>query len=577
MASEIPPLMEARYPVLRIENVRGGVKVPAAAAKAGGGISVSGDGSFSVVFDRVLSAYPTLRLKGGKGAHVSIHATRQSAMILGGGEQYYESPFMDEIAPAYTVRFSGVSEPIVVENVGANFTSQPVDYLGSFTCSDEKLNKIWKASRWAVQICMQTHHLDSPNHQEPICDPGDYVIEAAVSYHAFGQPWLARQDIRKFAWLLKNEKYRNFHTSYSLYWLQMLMDYYRFTGDEKLVKEMAPYVHELMDTYAQWLGKNDLVSEAPNYMFMDWVKIGGFECHHPPAVIGQGYLSALYCHALRQAIEVTEMNDYGKGDREPDPRERKYEALGYRIQAAFDRELWDDSKGLYRDGRPFQTSVKPGQWLPADKPIETFSPHVNLLAANSFYGSREHFRAIVEKVLSAERLNTQPWFMHWVFQAMDREGLFDKYAVAQLRRWEVVPQTQSFREMWDGGDLSHGWCSTPLVQMSSRMLGASTSSHRRMDCVIRLPICGLRFAKGRVPTPRGFFEVAWTVSDRKLETEFTVPTGMKGIFPIPDRFTATSISFNGHPVADVRSDVPQAFEVPPGHYKFIVNGKLKSP
>ena len=31
----------------------------------------------------------------------------------------------------------------------------------------------------AVQICLQTHHLDSPNHQEPISDPGDYVIERA--------------------------------------------------------------------------------------------------------------------------------------------------------------------------------------------------------------------------------------------------------------------------------------------------------------------------------------------------------------------------------------------------------------
>jgi hypothetical protein len=44
----------------------------------------------------------------------------------------------------------------------------------------------------AVEVCLQTHHLDSPNHQEPISDPGDYVIEGMVSYYAFGQPWLTR-------------------------------------------------------------------------------------------------------------------------------------------------------------------------------------------------------------------------------------------------------------------------------------------------------------------------------------------------------------------------------------------------
>ena len=69
---------------------------------------------------------------------------------------------------------------------------------GSFSCSDPKLNELWNSSRWLTQICMQTHHLDSPNHQEPICDPGDYLIESHANYYAFGSPWLARQDLRKF-------------------------------------------------------------------------------------------------------------------------------------------------------------------------------------------------------------------------------------------------------------------------------------------------------------------------------------------------------------------------------------------
>ena len=153
----------------------------------------------------------------------------------------------------------------------------------------------------------------------------------------------------------------------------MLMDYYDYTGDKALVAEMAPYVHELLDTYATWRGKNGIISEAPNYMFMDWVTIGGFECHHPPAVIGQGYLTAYYYHGLEMASRVAELMD-------DTARVQRYALLRREIKAAFNRELWVAEKGLYRDGKPFQTSVKPHQWLPADKDIETFSPHVNLLA-----------------------------------------------------------------------------------------------------------------------------------------------------------------------------------------------------
>jgi hypothetical protein len=547
VASEIPPLMEARYPVLRFEGLPNR--------------TIVGDGSFRVVFDRVLSAYPTIKVKGGKGAQLTIKAHQQATMLLGEGEQYFEFPIMTEIVPGFTVELKNVTTPLEIVDVGANFTSQPVAYRGTFQCSDERLNRIWQVSRWAVQICLQTHHLDSPNHQEPISDPGDYLIESMVSHYAFAQPWLARQDLRKFAWLLKDENYHNFHTSYSIGWLQMLMDYYDYTGDKAFVEEMAPYVHELLDMYSSWRGKNGLISEAPNYMFMDWVTIGGFGCHHPPAVIGQGYLTAFYFHGLEMASRVATL----QGD---SARVEKYAQLRREITGAFQRELWVAEKRLYRDGKPFQTSVKPYRWLPADKDIETFSPHVNLLAVLYDLALKDRQPAIVEKVLAEKPLNTQPWFMHWVFQAIDHAGLFDKYATQQMRRWQIVPETQSFHEMWHGGDLSHGWCSTPLVQMSSRVLGVTPTSPGFKMLAIRPTLCDLTWAKGRVPTPQGDVAVSWALGDNQLQLDVTVPAGVEAEVTVPtSRFDKPVIRRDGQatePVARVAA----------GTHHFEVTGKL---
>ncbi len=513
VASEIPPLMEARYPATRIE----GLSENRVFTK---------DGSFKVVFDRVLSGFPQVKVRGGKGARVTLKAHGSAAFVLSGGEETLEHPFMTEIVPAFTVELKNVTEPVEILDADAVFTSQPVEYRGTFECSDESLNRIWKVSRWAVQICLQTHHLDSPNHQEPISDPGDYLIEAMVNNYAFAQPWLTRQDVRKFAWLLKDENYHNFHTSYSIGWLQMLMDYYDYTGDKSLVEEMAPYIHELLDTYASWRGKNGLISEAPNYMFMDWVTIGGFGCHHPPAVIGQGYLTAFYYHGLAMASRVAAM----MGDT---ARVTKYAKQRNEIAAAFNRELWVPETGLYRDGKPFQTSVKPGKWLPADKDIETFSPHVNLLAVLYNLAPKNLHAAIVEKVLAEKPLNTQPWFMHWVFQALDHAGLFEQYGTEQMRRWQIVPETQSFREMWKGGDLSHGWCSTPLVQMSARILGVTPAAPGFKTLAIRPSLCDLRWAKGTVPTPNGDVTVAWKRVDEILQLDVTLPAGTEADIILP--------------------------------------------
>jgi alpha-L-rhamnosidase len=512
VASEIPPLMEVRWPVVRCEGL------PA-------NKTFTRDGRFRVVFDRALSGIPQLTVRGGRGATVTIKATRHAEFKLGGGKESLES-FMDALEPAFTVELTNVREPLEVLDCGAVVTTQPVEYRGDFSCSDERLNRIWKASRWAVQICLQTHHLDSPHHQEPICDPGDYVIEAMVNHYAFAQPWLARQDIRKFAWVLKSENYRNFHTSYSIAWLQMLMDYCDYTGDQSLVKEMSPYVHELLAAYTSWRGANGLISEAPNYMFMDWVTIGGFACHHPPAVIGQGYLTALYYHGLEMASRVAVMTG------EPN-RVEEYRKLRGEVRAAFNRELWVPGQGLYRDGKPFQTSVKPYTWMPADKPIETFSPHVNLLAVLYDLAPKDAQQAIVERVLADKPLNTQPWFMHWGFASFDHAGLFNRFGAEQLRRWKIVPETQTFREMWNGGDLSHGWCSTPLVQMSARILGVAPAEPGFETISLAPCPCDLSWAKGKVPTPHGDVAVSWTRDENRFTLDLTIPPGTRATATLP--------------------------------------------
>jgi len=538
VASEIPPLMEAHYPALAVKGMPSGN-------------SFTNDGSFQVVFDRVLSGYPALQVRGGAGAEVSIKSTRKYTFRLRGGNESLEFPFMDEIAPAFTVSVKHVTEPVEILGADAIFTSQPVEYRGQFTCSDPRLNRLWNASRWAVQICLQTHHLDSPNHQEPISDPGDYLIESMVNDYAFAQPWLARQDIRKFAWLLKDENNHNFHTSYSIGWLQMLMDYYDYTGDRKLVEEMAPYVHALLDTYTTWRGANGLISEAPNYMFMDWVDMAGFGCHHPPAVIGQGYLTAFYYHGLEMAARVAALS----GDT---ARWEKYQTLRGDTVRAFNRELWVADRGLYRDGKPFQTSVKPGRWLPADKDLETFSPHVNLLAVRYDLAPKERQAAIVDKVLAEKHLNTQPWFMHWVFQALDHAGRFDQYGTAQLRRWQIVPETQSFREMWTGGDLSHGWCSTPLVQMSQRILGVEPASPGFKSITIRPHVGDLTWAKGKVPTPQGDVVVSWQWADNKIALEVTVPDGAEAEVILPGKSWHVSAGHHHFESAYLRAEVQSA-------------------
>ena len=535
MLSEIPARLEATYPIQKIERPTANVAVH------GHGLEFKGSGSCAVRFDRVMSGFIGLTVRGKAGSVLAIQPNepdapgfhRMATVRLRDGEQQLELPFYDSFSVINLV----ADGPMEILDVRANFVAQPVQYAGSFACSDPKLNRIWEVSRWLTQICQQTHHLDSPHHQEPISDPGDYLIISLNNYCAFGQPALARQDLRKYGWLLQTTHYRPFHTSYALLWLQMLMNYEAYTGDTALVRELAPTVEALLAQFATYIGKNGIVSEAPDYMFMDWVTIAGFQTHHPPAVIGQGYMTAFLYHALADGVRVAQL----AGD---PAKASEYERMRQQIYAAYNRELWDPSAGLYRDGKPFVTSVKPAQWLPADTDIETHSTQNNSLAVLYDLAPPERRAPIMRKLLGGD-LNTQPYFMHFVFGALAHAGLFDEFGTAQMRRWTIEPDTQSFREMWGNGDYSHAWQCTPLYQMSARVLGVSPLSPGFARFRIAPHCCDLDWAHGEIPTPHGPISVSWKRSSQTFELEVSVPSGTTARLDLPSGFSSGSVEVDG--------------------------------
>ena len=434
VASELPPLMEARYPFFDISHVTGNVTVPEKAFTEGHPIIVNGDGEFAVHFNRIMAGRCGIKVTGSKGTRIYLGVNETNnwggkiyQIVLRDGVQSFESRDYSALGTIYVV-VRKAAAPVEIMDVSADFMSQPVEYKGSFTCSDDALNTLWKSGRWSTQICMMTHHLDSPQHQEPISDYGDYLIADLVNYYSMGtNPWLARQDLRKWSWVMETAKYRTFHTSYIFYWLQSLINYYQFTGDKSMIDELAPNVHAVIDQFSSYLGRNGIISQAPNYMFMDWAAVHddknpqiAFACHHPPAVIGQGYMTALFYRALADAIEVSKLTN--------DPAHvQKYEKLRQQISTAYQTELWNSDKGIYRDGKPFVTTVPPGKWLPADVQMESFSVQNNALAVLYDLAPRSQQGLVVEKMMANKNWDVTPYFMHFVFDSMAHAGLFDRY------------------------------------------------------------------------------------------------------------------------------------------------------
>lgn len=167
-------------------------------------------------------------------------------------------------------------------------------------------------------------------------------------------------------------------------------------------------------------------------MFMDWVKVGDYNLHHPPKVMGVSCMTAFYFKAL--------LNDaYICGLLGEDEKKKEYIKAAEHIKKSFNDNLFIEEKGLYCDGRNGSTPSIASRFMPQDIDGVYFSQHTNSLAVLYDLAPIERHMEIMEKVLNNKDLiQAQPYFMHFVLDAIHHAGLFGKYGNDQMRRWSVL-------------------------------------------------------------------------------------------------------------------------------------------
>lgn len=491
--------------------------------------------TFWLDFGRICAAYFFLNIKGGKGTKAVLHMQEFPGKVerdgttvtltLGDEQAGLETLRMQSIRYVQ-ITLSNVWQDCVIHAAGINISAYPSELKGSFQCSDPLLEKIYLAGCRTNQICRQTYHMDSPIHQEPLGCMGDYMIESLMNYVTFGDPYLTRFDILKIAAYLKERDYRMFHPSYCLLYIGMILDYAMYSGDLELLSKTEETIDGILRLFTSYLGGNGLIEKAPNYMFMDWVEDGGFNRHHPPKCMGQGYLTAMFAGALERAVSILHL----LGGREE--KINGYERLRRQVAESIHRELWDEEKQLYVDGLYDPEARESTRWMPADVDRRFYSQHMNTLAVLYHIVPKEREQELMARVMEDPTLSqAQPYFMHFVFEALQQTGLFDRYGLKQIRRWESLldENPDALKEVWYGFDCdySHAWGGTPTYQLPTRILGVVPAEPGFGK--IRFQPClppELTYARGSIPTPKGEISVELTRFESEVKVRLDLPEGV---------------------------------------------------
>ena len=416
-------------------------------------------------------------------------------IIRGSGSVLYEG---FRIRSAGGIRTEIVSGTPAVREISLRETHYPGAVSG-YCKTSGALDLVMKTCEATLRVCRQSIHLDSPKHMEPLGCTGDYWIESLMEYYSFDDHRLTRFDIVRTARLLRATGGYMFHTGYSLIWLFMLHDYLLYTGDESVIRETADAIYILLNRFQGYENQEGILDSPPNYMFADWVEIAGYSMHHPPKALGQTILNALYYRALMTAGTLLGDSSFS----------RRAEAL----QKAFDNTFWDADKEMYTSGKTDPTPTN--EWLPQNASEPVFTLHANVMAAACGVCSGKRAEQLMHKVMKDSSLpDYQPYFAHFVFQALWNTNLFSTYAMPLFRRWIPVVEEcgKGLAEGWIKPcddyifDHSHAWGGCPRYWLPRALIGLDIHENGFRTISLRPRIPEIAHAEIAVPTPYGLLK-----------------------------------------------------------------------
>ena len=386
-----------------------------------------------------------------------------------------------------------------------------IPYLGSFHCSDSRLDKIWMTGAYTVHLNMQEYLWDGIK-RDRLVWIGDMHPEVMTVGTVFGDHEVVRKSLDYVRDGTPSSDWMNGICSYSLWWIIIQHHLYQWYGDLDYLKSQASYLDDLLNNVISNLDGSKEAYKSGR--FIDWPS------NDQPAVIHAG-LQALSVRALEAGAEMAgwlndeflrekcskkaaELREYV-----PDNVGNSQAAALLAIQDMMNPE--EASKIILANGPEKFTSfmgyyliealAKGGHYTEAMDLISKYWGKMIDLGATTFwedfnYGDAQNAARIDEIV---------------------PEGKFDIHADGGA--WCYVGLRHSF---------CHGWASGPTTWLSRHVLGIEPVGVGFKQVRVEPHLGDLEWAEGTFPTPYGQIEVRHEKkADGSVSSEIRLPKGVK--------------------------------------------------
>jgi len=422
----------------------------------------------------------------------------------------------------------GASGPLTFKEFAVKANLYPWVEGARFECSDEELNRIFRAGVRTVQLNSHDAFLDCPTREQRAW-VGDSVVHQMV-HLTTNQDWrlawryLALGNSPRYDGILPMSVAGEIESSggitipdWSLPWLHGVYNLYRFTGDKRAVKSFMPTVERILRWYEPFQNSQGQLKDLVEWNLVDWASI----CTEDTS----GVITALWARGLNEFSEMAAWLEEKSSQAWADE-------LYVKAKAGFE-VFWDERRGSYVDHivngvqRPEMSQLGGAFAIVSGlAPQERWSRIIDAitdpdkLVVRSWTGGEsgeystqkmmKQFQGIYEIDWDAENqvVIGEPFISYVVHDAVAKAGRGDLLP-ALYRRWSqfLVKGYDTIGECWGWGTHVHGWSTTPTKDMIFYTLGVTPADPGYTTARIAPCLGDLAWASGKVPTPYGLIHV----------------------------------------------------------------------
>lgn len=411
------------------------------------------------------------------------------------------------------IEFRRCTRPLAIDYVRVNQTTYPVNQTGRFECSDRLINQIWQAGVYTAQLCMEDTFIDCPWRERGQWW-GDARILSRTAYYAFDDTALLAQGLRQFASAQTDDGAipglyppgdMAIAPDFALMWVFSVLDYYAFSDDAELVRELYPAVSKMLEWFAGYANDSGMLNEVPGRLLIDRADLER-----------RGEVTSLNCF-YHQALRVASALAFISGQ---DEEAQSYLDTSNRLKVALNKYMYDPKRGLYAECRV------------DDRLVEKFSRQTNILAALFDIADQYQKAGILRQIGNGNlpELGT-PYFASYYLEALysaDRHADALNYI---RRKWGRMIEAGA-TTLWEDfdtdtqGALCHASAVCPTRDLIAEFVGIKPVPGANRFAVTPHP-GDLKWAAAAVETRSGRLTVEWRVLRDRLDIKVDAPHGLK--------------------------------------------------